>query len=296
MIDVSIVIPVFNAERSLGACLDGILRQDLSTSRCEVIVVDNNSTDASMSIARRHPAVRLLSEPRQSAYAARNRGLSEAKGKWIVFTDPDCVPRHDWLRRLTERMADPAAKVVMGRDRPAGRSTAVRLLGEYDHRKETFVLASSDAAIYYGHTNNLIARREAFDDVGVFDEGARGSDVIFVQRVLARYGTQAVQYQPDAVVDHLEIRSAGVYFRKAFIYGRSAHRYSSIVAARPLRNAERMYIFRDTIAASGLSRTETGYLFVLLVAGVACYEVGWLAAASGTHWNAIMNGNNKVTG
>jgi glycosyltransferase involved in cell wall biosynthesis len=278
VIDVSIIIPVFNAERSLGACLDGINRQDLRACRYEVIVVDNNSTDASMSIARRHPAVRLLTEPRQSAYAARNRGLSVAKGQWIVFTDPDCVPRQDWLRRLTERMADSRAQVVMGRDRPAGRSTAVRLLGEYDHCKETFVMGSSEAAIYYGHTNNLIARREAFDEVGSFDEGARGSDVIFVQKVLQRHGTQAVQYQPDAVVDHLEIQSAGVYFRKAFIYGRSGYRYSSIVTTRPLRTAERMHIFQDTIAASSLSPTETGYLFALLVAGVACYEAGWLTA------------------
>ena len=279
MIDVSIVVPVFNAARTLDACLDGLERQDLPARSREIIVVDNNSTDATAAVARRHASVRLLAEPRQSAYAARNRGLAQAQGRWIVFTDGDCVPRAHWLQRLTSPLADPSVQVVMGRDRPAGKTTAVRLLGEYDHRKEVFALGSRDPAVYYGHTNNMAARRDAFDAVGPFDEGARGSDVIFVHRVLARWGVDAVRYQPDAIVDHLEIDRAAVYFRKAYLYGRSARRYSTIVPARPLSNGERLGIFRDTVAATGLSRREAAYLLALLVAGVACYNGGWIAAA-----------------
>ena len=282
--DVSIIVPVFNAARTLDACLDGLERQDFATGTREIIVVDNNSTDATAAVARRHASVRVLVERRQSAYAARNRGLANARGRCIVFTDGDCVPRPDWLRRLTLPLADPSVQVVMGRDRPAGRTTAVRLLGEYDHCKETFVLGSRDPAIYYGHTNNLAARRGAFDAIGAFDEGERGSDVIFVHRVLARWGVDAVRYQPDAVVDHLEIDRAAVYFRKAYLYGRSARRYASIVPARPLRNAERLRIFRDTVAASGLSGREAAYLLALLIAGVACYNGGWLVAASRVPW------------
>jgi glycosyltransferase involved in cell wall biosynthesis len=286
MADITIIVPVFNAARTLDACLDSLERQDLSTRTREIIVVDNNSTDATAAIARRHAAVRLFAEPRQSAYAARNHGLAQARGRWIVFTDGDCVPRADWLRRLTSPLDDPSVQVVMGRDRPAGTTTAVRLLGEYDHRKELFVLRSRDPAVYYGHTNNMAARRDAFDAVGMFDEGARGSDVIFVHRVLARWGVDAVRYQPDAVVDHLEIDRAAVYFRKAWLYGRSARRYSAIVPARPLRNAERLRIFRDTVDASGLSRGEAAYLLVLLVAGVACYYGGWFLAAPRAPWRA----------
>lgn len=279
MIDVSIVIPVFNAERSLGDCLDAISRQDLSASEYEVIIVDNNSTDGSMAIARKHPTAQVLAEACQGAYAARNRGVCAARGRWIAFTDPDCVPRPDWLRQLVAHMADPAVHVVMGRDRPAGSSTAVRLLGEYDHRKEIFVTGSSDAAIYYGHTNNMITRRATLDQAGLFHQVARGSDVIFVQNTIARHGTGAVRYEPAAVVDHLEIQSASTYFHKAFIYGGSGYRYSSMVASRPLRHAERMHIFRDTVAACGLSWMESAYLFAMLGIGVACFEAGWRSAA-----------------
>lgn len=281
MTDISIVIPVFNAGRTLAACLDAHLAQDTGGRTLEILVVDNNSTDDSMPVARRYPRVRLMSESRQSAYAARNRGLAAAGGRYVVFTDPDCVPRPGWLSSLIGGFADPAVMVVMGRDRPAGPTAAVRLLGEYDHRKEAFVLSSTNPAIYYGHTNNMAARREAFDATGPFDEGARGSDVVFVQHVLARWGVDAVRYRPDAVVDHLEIDRAAVYFRKAYLYGRSAYRYSSIVPARPLHNRERLRIFRDTVSASRLSAADAAYLLALLVAGVTCYNAGWIAAAAG---------------
>lgn len=84
----------------------------------------------------------------------------------------------------------------------------------------------------------LMTRREIFDEVGFFDERPRGADVIFVQCVLSLYGAEAVLYQPDAVVDHTEIQSAFVYFKKSFIYGRSARSYSRIVPARLLRNTQ----------------------------------------------------------
>jgi glycosyltransferase involved in cell wall biosynthesis len=276
---VSVIVPFFNAARSLEPCLAGLLQQDEPEGGYEVLAVDNNSTDGSAALARGYPAVRLLSEPRQGAYAARNRGLLAAKGRLIAFTDPDCVPRRDWLRRLTEAMADPRAMVVMGRDRPAGPSLPVRLLGEYDHLKEAFVLASPDPTVYYGHTNNLMARRGLFGHLGLFDERRRGADVIFVHRALALYGTQAVRYAPDAVVDHLEIRSARVYFQKAFIYGRSGRRYTRLVRARPLRNGERWQVFRHTVRCGRLPALQAGLLFALLALGVGFYYLGWLSAA-----------------
>ena len=245
-------------------------------------MVDNGSTDDSMAVARRRPAVRLLSEPRRGAYAARNRGISAARGELIAFTDPDCIPRRDWLRRLQHGLAAaPGTMVVMGRDIPTGPSSAIRLLGLYDHFKEIFVLSSDDPAVYYGHTNCMLTRRQLFDEVGLFDQRPRGADVIFVQRVLERYGTQAVQYQPDAVVSHMEVRSGPVYFRKAFIYGRSARGYRRVVPARSLRNRERLQIFRRVVRECELPIPEQAYLLLLLALGVAAYSLGWLAPPRG---------------
>ncbi len=281
MTDVSVIVPFFNAATTLARCLEGVLAQDDQAGRCEVIAVDNGSTDASQDVARRYPAARLLVEPRRSAYAARNLGLRAATGRLIAFTDADCVPRRDWLRRLTEAMTDPRVMIVMGRDRPAGRSLAVRLLGEYEHCKEAFVMSSHDPTVYYGHTNNLIARREMFDRLGPFDGRRRGADVIFVHRALELYGTEAVRYEPRALVDHLEIYSTRIYFQKFFIYGRSARRYARVVPARTLNAVERLRVFRETIRSTPLSGAEATLLFVLLTVGVGFYQLGWLSTLPG---------------
>jgi glycosyltransferase involved in cell wall biosynthesis len=277
----SVIVPVRNAAGTLERCLDAILAQEPPAGGYEVIVIDNNSTDRSAALAQRYAAARCLAEPRQSAYAARNCGVRAAAGRLLAFTDPDCVPRRDWLLRLTEAMADPGAMVVTGRDRPTGRTLAVRLLGEYDHVKEACVMEGDDPSAYYAHTNNLITRREVFDRVGPFDEGARGGDVVFVHRVLALYGTAAVRYEPGAHVDHLEVASAPVYFRKAFLYGRSARRYVRVVRARPLRNAERVHIYRETVRRCSLSAAQSTLLLLLLGVGVGFYQLGWWAGGSG---------------
>lgn len=277
MTTVSVIVPAYNAASTLEACLDAVLAQETPGFDAEVILVDNGSTDGSPEIAGRRGRVHVLAEPHRSSYAARNAGLRAATGDLIAFTDADCVARPGWLRTLTEAMADPDAMVVMGRDRPAGRTRAVHVLGEYDHFKELFVLSSADRAIYYGHTNNMIVRRSLFERLGLFDEGRRGSDVILVHRALEAFGTGAVRYEPNALVDHLEIVSALAYFRKAFVYGRSQRRYSGVVRARPLRTGERLRILGDTVEGAGLSRADVALLFGLLSCGVGFFGLGRLS-------------------
>ena len=96
MAHVSVVIPVYNAERHLGECLDSILGQTLKD--IEVICVDDGSTDGSAKMlaeyAARDPRLRHLSSAHGGAGAARNRGLDEAGGEYLLFCDAD-----DWLDR-----------------------------------------------------------------------------------------------------------------------------------------------------------------------------------------------------
>ena len=95
--DFSIVVPFFNAEPFIERCIEGVLGQSYSSDRYEVLMVDNNSTDGSAAIVRRHSRVKLIQESEQGSYAARNRGVIEARGEILAFTDPDCVPRRNWL-------------------------------------------------------------------------------------------------------------------------------------------------------------------------------------------------------
>lgn len=97
---VSIVIPVYNEERHIAACLDSIAAQTVLPD--EVIVVDNNSTDKTVAIAQSFPFVRVVSEVRQGVVYARNNGFDAASGALIGRIDADTVLPAEWVRTVKE--------------------------------------------------------------------------------------------------------------------------------------------------------------------------------------------------
>lgn len=109
---ISIVIPVYNEEERLASCLRSIANQRVKPY--EVIVVDNNSADASRRIASRFPFVRLLNEPLQGVVHARNRGFQAARGEIIGRIDADTILPTDWTKRVTAIFGDPAIAAASG--------------------------------------------------------------------------------------------------------------------------------------------------------------------------------------
>src|SRR5262249_3385794 len=105
MPEISVIVPFYNAERYIQDCIRGLLAQNFPENAYEIIMVDNNSTDASTSIVKQQPHITLLTEQKQGAYAARNRGLTAARGSVIAFTDPDCVPDPHWLQQIAMTFA-----------------------------------------------------------------------------------------------------------------------------------------------------------------------------------------------
>ena len=88
---ISVIIPVYNAERYLCGCLDSVLRSEYHDF--ELILVNDGSTDGSLSICEEYAArdsrVRLISQENRGASAARNRGIDACRGDWVVFVDAD---------------------------------------------------------------------------------------------------------------------------------------------------------------------------------------------------------------
>ena len=101
---VTVVIPAYNAERTLGRVLDALAAQEEPVD--EVIVVDDGSTDGTAALAAGHGAAVVHTDGGGFAGAARNRGWDEATGDVVVFLDSDAIPEPGWgagLRRaLTE--------------------------------------------------------------------------------------------------------------------------------------------------------------------------------------------------
>ena len=103
---VSVIVPVYNAERFLDECIGGILEQ--TYSNFELILVNDGSRDTSLEICRRYEAcdgrIRVIDKPNGGVSSARNAGLDAARGQWIVFCDADDYYMPDGLQVLTRLM------------------------------------------------------------------------------------------------------------------------------------------------------------------------------------------------
>lgn len=112
----SIIIPVYNAASTLDTCLKSILNQDFQD--WQALIVNDGSTDLSGAIAgeyaRRDPRFRLIQTNNRGSGAARNRGLEQAQGEYVLYMDADDYWfRRDLLRQLDRRITAQPADVYM---------------------------------------------------------------------------------------------------------------------------------------------------------------------------------------
>jgi glycosyltransferase involved in cell wall biosynthesis len=104
---VSIIVPVYNGSRTIDALLTSLLALDYPADRCEILIVDNRSTDDTRERILRYPVTLLEETGIQGSDAARNRGIEAAKGEILAFTDADCVVEPTWLKRLLASHKEP---------------------------------------------------------------------------------------------------------------------------------------------------------------------------------------------
>ncbi len=113
---ISVIVPVYNTEKYLEACLKSIKEQ--SYRDFEVIIVDNNSSDNSARLIKKeikgHKRFSLLSERKAGQGNARNAGLREAKGELICFVDSDDFIAKDYLKWLYESMKESDSSLAIG--------------------------------------------------------------------------------------------------------------------------------------------------------------------------------------
>lgn len=112
--DVSVIVPVYNVENYVSECLESIVRQDFSGS-LEIIVVNDGSTDASASIAHsfeQFDCVRVIDQKNGGLSAARNAGLSLARGKYLMFVDSDDILAPGYIESLQNELQKSDADYV----------------------------------------------------------------------------------------------------------------------------------------------------------------------------------------
>lgn len=102
----SIIIPNYNGGQYLQECLDSIFNQTIDKSKYEVLLIDDGSTDNSLEIASKYD-VKVFKTNRKKAGGARNKGLDNATGEYILFLDSDdYFYSHDTLEKLDNYITD----------------------------------------------------------------------------------------------------------------------------------------------------------------------------------------------
>ncbi len=104
--NISVVIPAYNEEKRIEACLRSVFHQ--TQLPFEVIVVDNNSTDNTAEIARSLGA-RVIIEKKQGITFARNAGFNASRGEIIARTDADTIVPHDWVEKISKHFEKDAS-------------------------------------------------------------------------------------------------------------------------------------------------------------------------------------------
>jgi glycosyltransferase involved in cell wall biosynthesis len=114
--DLTIVVPAYNEEKYIGACLEAILKECANTTlKVEVIVIDNNSTDDTARVTQSFPGVRLIHEPTKGLTAARRCGLENASAPLLANVDADTHMPEGWINRVySEFQKNPKVVLVSG--------------------------------------------------------------------------------------------------------------------------------------------------------------------------------------
>ncbi|MEX1211379.1 MAG: glycosyltransferase [Balneolaceae bacterium] len=198
---VSVILPVYRDWEPLRACLDSLRAQSYPADKLEILIVNNDPEHSCPPDWVYGESTRVLEESLPGSYAARNRGVREANGEILAFTDADCIPDPDWIERGVEALlATPGLKRIAG---------IVKLFfrGEHPGWVEIYEKAFAFPQHSYveeeafGVTANLITQREVFDKTGLFDAmlysggdrewgqhaEAMGIPVVFTETVVIRH-------------------------------------------------------------------------------------------------------------
>jgi glycosyltransferase involved in cell wall biosynthesis len=211
---VSVVVPVYNGQKTIEACLKALLNQTLPLSAYEIIVVNDGSTDGTEQLVKQFP-VRYFSQDNQGPAKARNFGVENASGDIILFTDSDCVPQRDWIELMTRPLRDGQITAVKGAYRTAQRSLVARFAQvEFEERYE---LLKKRPYIDFVDSYSAAFRKATFLEAGGFDTSfpkANNEDTEFSYKLNAM-GCKMV-FVPDAIVYHRHPDSAWKYFKLKF--------------------------------------------------------------------------------
>ena len=199
---VSIIIPVYNDAERLKTCLIRLEEQTYPKDLYEVIIVDNNSEEDIKKIVNQFKQARITNESRQGSYAARNQGISIAKGNIFGFTDSDCIPNTDWIEKGVEKLLKiPNCGLVAGEVqiffKNPEKPTIFEIYDRMNFLRQKYYIENYK----FGATANIFTFKNVFEVVGLFNHELKsGGDSEWGKRVFSAGYKQV--YADNVLVSH----------------------------------------------------------------------------------------------
>lgn len=220
---VSVIIPTLNSESTIEECLRSIY-STRNAPPFEVIVVDAESTDNTIELAKKYPVKLLFSDKPQSRQ--RNVGINHATGDIIAFTDSDCQVNEDWLSTLSKHFDDLSVASVGGPNlTPEDGSFWAQCFGVLMESSlgsagvRNTVKYKSVREVKHNPPVNSAIRQSVLQEVGDFPEGFAISEDVVLDAKIKRKGYKLI-YDPQLVVWHHRRKTLGGFIKQLTGYGK----------------------------------------------------------------------------
>ena len=200
MANISIVIPSFNQSEYLEDCLESCYNQTMPA--CEILVVDDGSSDDSLDVARRYEfkefpgvesPVRVISQVNKGLPSARNTGIMNAKGDYIQFLDADDMLMENAIARITQEINQTNGDIIAPSFKEFGKSERDVILTGFTmddlkvaNRLGYFSCVRKSALLEVGGFSPRM--KFGFEDWHIwFDLFRRGKTIAVIQEILVKY-------------------------------------------------------------------------------------------------------------
>ena len=233
---ISVIIPTCKRPQAIESCLEALAEQTLPPGSFQVIVVDDGSVPP-LSLDRSRWAtkfeLKLIRQPNTGPAGARNRGVAEARGEFLAFTDDDCLPTPTWLEKLVAALREHPEALVGG-------STFNGLKNDILAETSQFIIEmvyeyfnSDPTNAYFFASNNIAVMRDNYISSGGFDAefdlpAAEDREFCDRWRMLPR----PLIWNQSAIVEHRHAQNIFEFFRLYFNYGQGAYLYKAKRKAR----------------------------------------------------------------
>lgn len=210
MINLSIIIPVKNEALNLKACLNSIRAAHSAHLSYEILVIDNGSDDATVSIAKEYKATVYI-VPDVTVAGLRNFGAGKSNGEILAFIDADCTVEPDWFESLAPYLTDDRVKVFGCPPGIPKKSTWVQECW-YQIRQKGSV-EKPVITVEWLESMNLFVRRDVFGVVNGFDIKLVTCEDYDLCTRLKKYGDIVCDARIQAV-HHGEARTVRRFYEK----------------------------------------------------------------------------------